>query len=118
MPIYEYQCPKCQHVFEEWLKASEMTETCACPQCGGMAHHIMSHTSFVLKGGGWYVDDYGYRKGVKDGADAGSAHKANSADAANVAPAESTASAAPAAGEAPAAPAPAAKAAASEAPAA
>ena len=23
----------------------------------------MSQTSFVLKGGGWYVDDYGYRKG-------------------------------------------------------
>lgn len=26
----------------------------------------MSSTSFVLEGGGWYVTDYGYRKGVKD----------------------------------------------------
>jgi hypothetical protein len=26
----------------------------------------MSQTSFVLKGGGWYVSDYGYRKGIRE----------------------------------------------------
>jgi hypothetical protein len=26
----------------------------------------MSQTSFVLKGDGWYVSDYGYRKGIKE----------------------------------------------------
>ena len=66
MPIYEYQCPKCQHTFEEWVKASESHGQELCPTCGEPAPRIMSQTSFVLKGGGWYVDDYGYRKGVKE----------------------------------------------------
>ena len=26
----------------------------------------MSRTSFVLKGNGWYVSDYGYRKGITE----------------------------------------------------
>lgn len=81
MPIYEYQCSQCHHVFEEWLKASEMTEGQTCPQCGGEAHHILSQTSFVLKGGGWYVDDYGYRKGIKEGADTTSSTSGEAATA-------------------------------------
>ncbi|MDD2966402.1 MAG: zinc ribbon domain-containing protein [Desulfovibrionaceae bacterium] len=72
MPIYEYQCTQCQHVFEEWLhRADEMTNAQTCPKCGGQAQHILSQTSFILKGGGWYVDDYGYRKNVKDDGKAG-----------------------------------------------
>lgn len=66
MPIYEYQCPKCQHTFEEWVKASESHGQEPCPQCGEPSPRIMSQTSFVLKGGGWYVSDYGYRKGVNE----------------------------------------------------
>ena len=66
MPIYEYQCPKCQHTFEEWVKASESHGQELCPKCGEPSPRIMSHTSFVLKGGGWYVSDYGYRKGVTE----------------------------------------------------
>ena len=66
MPIYEYQCPKCQHTFEEWVKASESHGQELCPKCGEPSPRIMSQTSFVLKGGGWYVDDYGYRKGVNE----------------------------------------------------
>ena len=53
MPIYEYQCPKCQHTFEEWVKASESHGQEPCPKCGEPSPRIMSHTSFVLKGGGW-----------------------------------------------------------------
>ena len=67
MPIYEYQCSACNTVFEEWLKASEIHEKTPCPDCGGEAVHIISNTAFVLKGGGWYVTDYGYRKGVNEG---------------------------------------------------
>jgi putative FmdB family regulatory protein len=66
MPIYEYACPDCRHVFETWLKLSETTENAICPKCGSRAQHIISHTSFVLKGGGWYVTDYGYRKGASE----------------------------------------------------
>ncbi|MCR5561919.1 MAG: zinc ribbon domain-containing protein [Desulfovibrio sp.] len=73
MPIYEYQCPKCQRVFEEWCKVSEAHAEECCPDCGTSSPRLISETSFVLKGGGWYVTDYGYRKGVKEdsGASAG-----------------------------------------------
>jgi putative FmdB family regulatory protein len=70
MPIYEYACTKCENIFEEWLKFSEERESAACPRCGGEARRIISNTAFVLKGGGWYVTDYGYRKGVSESAPA------------------------------------------------
>jgi putative FmdB family regulatory protein len=57
MPIYEYRCNDCDQVFEEWQKSFEETAI-PCPICGGSAHRIISHTSFVLKGSGWYVTDY------------------------------------------------------------
>ena len=66
MPVYEYTCPNCQNIFEEWLKISETTENAPCPKCGSQARHIISNTAFVLKGGGWYVTDYGYRKGASE----------------------------------------------------
>jgi putative FmdB family regulatory protein len=66
VPIYEYTCPQCRNVFEKWLKLSDTTEKAPCPQCGGPAQRIISHTAFVLKGGGWYVTDYGYRKGTSE----------------------------------------------------
>jgi putative FmdB family regulatory protein len=57
MPIYEYSCEDCQHLFEEWQKDftdREMT----CPVCGGRAKRMISNTAFILKGSGWYVTDY------------------------------------------------------------
>lgn len=71
MPIYEYKCPKCGRVFEEWVKASEANKEEPCPDCGTSSKRIMSRTSFVLKGDGWYVSDYGYRKGITDDGGAG-----------------------------------------------
>ncbi len=56
MPIYEYKCDKCgvievmQRITEDPLKK--------CPNCEGKVERIMSHTSFVLKGTGWYATDY------------------------------------------------------------
>ncbi|MFI3270719.1 MAG: zinc ribbon domain-containing protein [Pseudomonadota bacterium] len=58
MPIYEYRCQDCQNVFEEWLKNFN-DDAPNCPSCGGQAERIMSNTTFVLKGGGWYVTEYG-----------------------------------------------------------
>lgn len=62
MPIYEYSCTACHHVFEEWVKHHDTTSSTACPVCGKEASHIVSNTSFVLKGGGWYVTEYGGKK--------------------------------------------------------
>jgi putative FmdB family regulatory protein len=61
MPIYEYKCPSCGKVFEEWTTSHETTPQ-PCPECGAQAPHIVSNTTFVLKGGGWYVTEYGNRK--------------------------------------------------------
>ncbi len=58
MPIYEYQCAACGRVVERWQKVSEAPLT-SCPACGGGLSKLISSCSFHLKGGGWYVTDYG-----------------------------------------------------------
>jgi len=57
MPIYEYRCSDCGQIFEEWQKDFKEKEY-SCPVCGGKAQRLISNTSFVLKGSGWYVTDY------------------------------------------------------------
>lgn len=60
MPIYEYACPHCHKTFEEWLKSSDdQTSSFPCPLCGQDAPRIISQTTFILKGGGWYATEYG-----------------------------------------------------------
>jgi putative FmdB family regulatory protein len=61
MPIYEYRCEDCEQIFEEWQKNFEEKQAC-CPVCGSNAERIISNTSFILKGSGWYVTDYCDRK--------------------------------------------------------
>ncbi len=57
MPIYEYQCDQCgvfevsQRITEDPLKK--------CPTCKGKVRRLISSTSFLLKGNGWYATDYG-----------------------------------------------------------
>ena len=62
MPIYEYQCGACGGVFEEWRRHADDSTEQPCPKCARMAYRVISNTSFVLKGGGWYVTEYGNRK--------------------------------------------------------
>lgn len=61
MPIYEYMCPNCgkfeviQKVSDEPLKE--------CPNCKEKGKSVevkklISESSFVLKGSGWYETDY------------------------------------------------------------
>ena len=57
MPIYEYQCQKCHHHFEEIQKLSDPPVT-QCPECSGSVNRLISQTSFALKGEGWYKDGY------------------------------------------------------------
>ncbi|MFU8802486.1 MAG: FmdB family zinc ribbon protein [Bradymonadaceae bacterium] len=58
MPIYEYSCGSCEHVFEEIQRFSDPDPE-ACPECGkGPVRRLISNTSFHLKGGGWYDTNY------------------------------------------------------------
>ena len=55
MPIYEYNCQDCKQIFEGWQKDYEERDL-PCPVCGGQATRLISSSSFVLKGGGWFVN--------------------------------------------------------------
>ncbi len=59
MPVYEYYCKACEFEFEREQRISE-DPIKTCPSCGSrQAKRLISRTSFVLKGGGWYSDLYG-----------------------------------------------------------
>ena len=57
MPIYEYECAACGKHADVIQKISDQP-LAECPECGGEFRKLMSSTSFVLKGGGWYADGY------------------------------------------------------------
>jgi len=57
MPIYEYECRKCNKVTEAWQSMSEEPLT-TCSACKGELKKLISSSSFQLKGGGWYADGY------------------------------------------------------------
>jgi putative FmdB family regulatory protein len=79
MPIYEYQCSACDHEFEREQRISE-DPIKKCPACGKLkAKRLISRTSFVLKGGGWYGDLYASQK-------PGGEKKAEASDGAGEAP--------------------------------
>ena len=88
MPIYEYCCGKCSHVFEEWAQHFDSPDHEPCPKCGGEASRIVSNTSFVLKGQGWYVTEYGNKNKTnhESGAGAHESDGAKSAGEASAAP--------------------------------
>jgi putative FmdB family regulatory protein len=57
MPIYEYKCTSCGEQFEVNQKITD-SPLSACSLCGGELKKLITSTSFVLKGSGWYVTDY------------------------------------------------------------
>jgi len=58
MPNYEYECGSCGGRFEVIQKFSDPAIT-VCSLCKAEnVKKILSASSFVLKGGGWYVTDY------------------------------------------------------------
>jgi putative FmdB family regulatory protein len=57
MPIYEYQCHQCHEVFEIFHKIDKNGKV-TCPKCLGPAKKLISATNFVLKGSGFYANDY------------------------------------------------------------
>lgn len=66
MPLYEYQCTKCKHVFEKIQKFSDPPVT-KCPECGGKVEQLLSAPAIQFKGAGWYVTDYAKKSGAPAG---------------------------------------------------
>ena len=53
------QCTKCEH---KWFPRSPVLPK-VCPKCKARkVERLISHTSFQLKGGGWYGDLYASKR--------------------------------------------------------
>ncbi len=57
MPIYEYLCKECGYKFELIQKFNDLPIE-ECIKCGGKVKRIISNSTFILKGSGWYLTDY------------------------------------------------------------
>ncbi|MCB9728519.1 MAG: zinc ribbon domain-containing protein [Deltaproteobacteria bacterium] len=80
MPIYEYACESCGHRVEQMQRMSD-PPLLTCPACSEDAlKRLISQTSFVLKGSGWYKTDYAAKPSPGSGgsSDASSASSSKS----------------------------------------
>lgn len=62
MPLYEYECRKCNAHTEVIQKMTDKPLT-KCPKCGGRLEKLLSAPAIQFKGAGWYVTDYAGKKG-------------------------------------------------------
>ena len=61
MPIYEYECEECKRAIELFQKISDPPDKYKC-ECGGKLKRLISNSSFILKGSGFYANDYKNKK--------------------------------------------------------
>jgi putative FmdB family regulatory protein len=59
MPVYEYECEECKHLWEENQKMNDPKIT-ICPKCKkeSAKRLISGGTGFILVGGCWSKDNY------------------------------------------------------------
>lgn len=108
MPIYEYECEKCNSTFETMQSISaKPLKTCKGLGCNnqdnGKVRRLVSASGFILKGEGWYSSDYP-SEDRKRGWEAESKQAAGGTDKGDKSPVEKTP--APATDKAAAKPAP------------
>ena len=77
MPLYEYKCDKCGHLFEKIENVSAST-TKKCPKCGAKAARQPSAPAIQFKGSGWYVTDYAKKSSAPSSSGSDSGAKAES----------------------------------------
>lgn len=82
MPIYEYECTQCGQIEEAIQKFSDKPLR-KCRHCSGKVQKLVSHSTFHLKGTGWYVTDYAGKSG--GGASRQEENKASSTDTSSTA---------------------------------
>jgi len=61
MPIYEYQCPKCEKTFTKLCYVD--TPEAHCPICNSMSKRIMSVVNHTF---GWRLTDASHERFSKD----------------------------------------------------
>ncbi|MBX9756259.1 MAG: zinc ribbon domain-containing protein [Pseudomonas sp.] len=69
MPIYDYQCTRCNHQLEAIQKFSD-APLLECPACKAPElKKLLSMPGFRLKGSGWYETDFktGAKKNLAGG---------------------------------------------------
>lgn len=57
MPTYSYLCDKCQKKFDAF-HSMHCTEPQLCPTCGHPGRKLLSASSIIFKGSGFYTTDY------------------------------------------------------------
>jgi putative FmdB family regulatory protein len=70
MPTYEYKCKACGNEFEYQQRISDPPKS-VCEQCGGTLEKLISRSSFLLKGSGWYKDLYSSPKPASGSSEGG-----------------------------------------------
>ncbi|TMI75566.1 MAG: hypothetical protein E6H05_06475 [Bacillati bacterium ANGP1] len=66
MPLYEYRCTRCDHLFEVHHEVGGTPGP--CPVCGGPARRVFSSVGLIFKGSGFYTTDH-RKPSSSDGAD-------------------------------------------------
>jgi putative FmdB family regulatory protein len=75
MPLYEYRCNACGHLFEKIQKFSDPPID-VCPNCGEKnVEKLLSSPAIQFKGTGWYITDYARKD--KAGAEGGAKKDGN-----------------------------------------
>ena len=65
MPVYEYECTACGEAWEETQGISDRPKR-KCPLCGKhKARRLISQSTFILRGDGWYSSGYASSKPEK-----------------------------------------------------
>ena len=97
MPIYEYACSKCGNKIDVLQKMDDPAPV-KCEKCGAenTLSRMVSRTSFVLKGGGWYSDLYGSSK--KDSSSTSSSPSSGASTSTSATPATTSTSTTPGTG--------------------
>ena len=63
MPTYDYECKRCNHIFQASRPMSEYNLPWKCPICTVNCERVVAGTpAFILKGKGFYKNDYGNKK--------------------------------------------------------
>ena len=59
MPIYEYECEKCNNTFEAMQSVSaKPLKICNKSSCKGKVHRLVSASGVIFKGSGWFTSEY------------------------------------------------------------